>query len=73
MTTDTSRWPIREETYSRHKLLIGSIVFGLVLLVLARFWVTGPVAGMFGVWGGTLIFSAIGGHLLLRLWTWQNR
>lgn len=73
MGVETQQPMKRVEFLSRHKLLVGAVLAGVVMLLLGRFWLDGPPAGMFGIWGGTLVLAAIGSHLALRLWTLYGR
>ncbi|ELK49678.1 hypothetical protein D320_18417 [Haloferax sp. BAB-2207] len=45
---------------------------GVCMILLARFVLDGTIAGMFGVWGISLVGVAVGGYLLLRLWGSYN-
>lgn len=58
---------------SEHKLLVGAVLVGVVMIVLARFVLDGVIAGMFGVWGISLLLISIGAHLFLWGWGAYNR
>lgn len=73
MVVDTHRPLIDTEFLSRHRALVGTILAGIVMLLIGQFWLRGPIAGMFGVWGASVILVGVGGHLSLRLWTLYNR
>ena len=43
------------------------------MIVLARFVLEGVIAGMFGVWGISLILLSVSYHLFLWAWGAYNR
>lgn len=73
MAVEIQRASVSMAALSNHKKLIGTIVVGLVMLILARFWLQGAIAGMFGVWGTSIILVGVGAHLSLWLWNAYNR
>ena len=73
MAVESSRFPVSSQTVSRYRNLIVTVLAGAFMILLARFWLDGVIAGMFGVWGISLIAVGVGGHLLLRFWGAYNR
>ena len=64
----------RTETHSgslsipRSKLFWTGIGLGIVLFLLGMFVFTGPVSGIAGVWGISLLVGSILGYVAYRLW-----
>ena len=50
------------------KLFWGAIGLAVVLVLLGMFAVTGPMAGILGVWGATVFLTAVLGYVLYRVW-----
>ncbi|SFG91984.1 hypothetical protein SAMN04488063_3304 [Halopelagius inordinatus] len=73
MAVETSRTSRPVAALSDHKLLVGAIAAGVLMILLARFVLEGVIAGMFGVWGISLVLISVGSHLFLRAWGAYNR
>lgn len=73
MAVETSRTSRPVAALSDHKLLVGAIAAGVLMILLARFVLEGVIAGMFGVWGISLALVSAGSHLFLRAWGAYNR
>ena len=73
MFVDSSRTAVSRGIASDYRNVVLMTLAGVVMILLARFWLDGVIAGMFGVWGISVVAVGIGGHLLLRLWSAYNR
>ncbi|QLG28858.1 hypothetical protein HUG10_15500 [Halorarum halophilum] len=58
---------------SEHKLFVGAVAAGALMILLARFVLEGVIAGMFGVWGISLVLVSVGSFLFLWAWGAYNR
>ncbi|MFC6825202.1 hypothetical protein [Halopelagius fulvigenes] len=73
MAVETSRRFAPLSALSEHKLFVGSVAGGIVMIMLARFALDGVMAGMFGVWGISLILASVGARLFLWAWGAYDR
>ncbi|ELZ96326.1 hypothetical protein C441_05774 [Haloferax sulfurifontis ATCC BAA-897] len=64
--------PSLRKAASSNRNFIMTVLAGVFMIVLARFVLDGTIAGMFGVWGISLVGVGVGGYLLLRLWGAYN-
>ncbi|ELZ85266.1 hypothetical protein C454_02020 [Haloferax gibbonsii ATCC 33959] len=64
--------PSLRKAASSNRNFIMTVLSGVFMILLARFVLGGTLAGMFGVWGISLVGVGIGGYLLLRLWGSYN-
>ncbi|WP_049920461.1 hypothetical protein [Haloferax sulfurifontis] len=72
MSVNASRVPSLRKAASSNRNFIMTVLAGVFMIVLARFVLDGTIAGMFGVWGISLVGVGVGGYLLLRLWGAYN-
>jgi len=72
MSVNASRVPSLRKAASSHRNFIMTVLSGVCMILLARFVLDGTLAGMFGVWGISLVGVGVGGYLLLRLWGAYN-
>ncbi|WP_148416728.1 hypothetical protein [Haloferax sp. KTX1] len=72
MSVNASRVPSLRKAASSNRNFIMTVLAGVFMILLARFVLDGTIAGMFGVWGISLIGVGVGGFLLLRLWGSYN-
>ncbi|MCO8265208.1 hypothetical protein C5B90_15170 [Haloferax sp. Atlit-12N] len=72
MSVNASRVPSLRKVASSNRNFIITVLSGVFMVLLARFVLDGTLAGMFGVWGISLVGVGIGGFLLLRLWGSYN-
>lgn len=73
MSVNSSRSSLPRRIASDYRNVALVTLAGVVMILLARFLLDGVIAGMFGVWGISVIAVGIGGHLLLRLWGAYNQ
>lgn len=73
MAVETSRRFDPVSVLSDHKLFTGATAGGIAMILLARFVLEGVIAGMFGVWGISLILVAVAGRGFLWAWGAYNR
>lgn len=73
MAVETSPQSRPLTALSEHKLLVGTVAAGALMILLARFVLEGVIAGMFGVWGISLILVSVGSFLFLWAWGAYNR
>ncbi|ESP87012.1 hypothetical protein [Candidatus Halobonum tyrrellensis] len=52
----------------KSRLFWGAVGFGLLLILLGMFLITGPMAAIVGVWGISLIGAAVVGFALFQVW-----
>ncbi|ADE01448.1 MULTISPECIES: hypothetical protein [Haloferax] len=72
MSVNASRVPSLRKAAASNRNFIMTALAGVCMILLARFVLDGTIAGMFGVWGISLVGVAVGGYLLLRLWGAYN-
>lgn len=69
MSTQTARSASRRSLVPTSLLFWGLIVFGIALTILGAFMLTGILAGLFGIWGISLVVGTVFGYSVLKLWT----
>ncbi|MFC7203152.1 hypothetical protein ACFQJC_06475 [Haloferax namakaokahaiae] len=72
MSISTSRTEMARKAVSSNRNFVLTLLAGVFMIVLARFVLDGTLAGMFGVWGISLVAAGVGGYLLLYLWSAYN-
>jgi len=68
MSTQTARSSSGPSFVPTSRLFWGLVVIGIVMFVFGAFQLTGVLAGMFGIWGASLVVSTIFGYAVLKLW-----
>lgn len=50
------------------KAFWGAIVLSVLMVLVGQFLMTGPIAGMMGVWAASIFLTTVIGYALYRVW-----